>query len=501
MLDRLLARVRKAPEKSSSVVHHNSTDSSVLRHMVKRSSVLRTAMQNGPEVGEDAQPFVAFPDLVGDIFRSYHTIEDPGVKNADEVKPSRELNRRIAQRRIATDGFAKLHARTRHDRNAATFATLAEVDELSKALAEQLPDFMDEVQQMDEQEQHLSDLHDQQDQPDAPDDLDQQIEQAEQTIAETLEAQDKRGLGQALTDAIEEAQEKAGETVESLMSLPGIESGSPITNRPDDMLNLVGRWQDTKEMRDLARQIGRFQIDMAAKREARLVGGPGEIVDITLGDELDRVLPSELALMDDPDFDIDFFRRYAEAGLMQYETVGDVLAGLGPCVAVIDGSLSMRGARTTWARAVGIALVLNLHPENRDSCMIEFGGPDVEPASWDFLAGQPLDPEQIIDFASHFFNSGTDITRGLERAEEFINGRPEFTRADVIVITDGEDNFEDVDRDRRDRMSDQGVRFHGVAIGHTPGLAGYLTQLCDTLIGANELSSPSEATNHLATTL
>lgn len=496
VLDSLRQRTQALREKSPSVVNHNSTDSAVLRDMVERSSVLSGAISTPPlDFGEESKPYVAWDDLVGDAYRSYHTIEDPGVKHSDECLPSRELNRRIMQRRIGTEAFSKLHAKTQHDRNASAFATLAETEELSKLLEDELPAFMDQVREMQEQEQKVKDLE----QPGAegnPADLGMQLAEARKKLAEMLQEQSDQPLGQAVTDAIEQAQEAAEDKLDAFMSLPGVEPGSPITNRPDDMLALANRWHATKEMRDLAKQIGRFTKDMEVKRESKLVGGPGEIVDITLGDDLERVLPSELALLRHPIMRRDFIRRFLEHSLLQYETVGDVLAGLGPLVAVIDGSLSMAGTRTLWARAVGISLILNLHRENRDVCMVEFSLEVTK--AWDFLAGMPLDPETIVDFASHFFNGGTNITRGVQRAEEFINGRPEFTRADIVVITDGEDHFEEEDEEMRDRLRAQGVRFHGVAIGHTPAQGGYLTQLCDTLVGAHELADPGRATDALA---
>lgn len=481
-------------DRSPVTVLSNATDNAVLGTMVERSSALQVQMASSPEVEvEGAERYIAWADLLGDSWRSWHTVEDPGVKDADEVLHSRELNRRINQRRTSTEGFNKLRAKTQHDRNAATFAALAEADELRKALHDHLPEFMDEVRDMAQREQELADAQ-------AGGDEDA-VTAAQEALDAMRDDQGERGLGQALTEAIERAQEEADEQVEALMAMPGLEPGSPVCNNPDALFNLVGQWRETKQMRDLAQQIGRFLKDIETKRETKLIGGPGEIVDIETGNDLSRVLPSEIARAGHPVLLRDFLRRFMERDLLQYQTVGETHAGLGPAIFVVDGSLSMAGLRTVWARATGIAFTQQLHREGRDVSLIEFSDPRTDPISWDFLRGAALDPARILSFAQHFFNGGTDITRGLQRAREFIDTRPAFTRADIVVITDGEDNFEQDDEELRDTLREQGVRFHGVAIGHTPHAGGYLPQLCDTLVRADELADPSGTTDHLATNL
>jgi uncharacterized protein with von Willebrand factor type A (vWA) domain len=75
---------------------------------------------------------------------------------------------------------------------------------------------------------------------------------------------------------------------------------------------------------------------------------------------------------------------------------------------------------------------------------------------------------------------------------------PEFRKADVVKLTDGEAAFGPEDKRLRDRMAEKGVRFHGVGIGQT---FGYLKELTDDVVSVRDfdLDNPSEATAHLAT--
>ncbi len=90
---------------------------------------------------------------------------------------------------------------------------------------------------------------------------------------------------------------------------------------------------------EFAKLIGRFRR-MAAKQRARKTErAPGELVGIETGDDLARLIPSELASLGVPAMHGVFAARYAEGRLFVYEQRGEVESGLG---AIIAGRRSRR---------------------------------------------------------------------------------------------------------------------------------------------------------------
>jgi uncharacterized protein with von Willebrand factor type A (vWA) domain len=78
---------------------------------------------------------------------------------------------------------------------------------------------------------------------------------------------------------------------------------------------------------------------------------------------------------------------------------------------------------------------------------------------------------------------------------------PEFKKADLVLVSDGEAGFGAEDQRMRDWLEQKGVRIHGIAIGQ--GM-GYLQKMCTeqpVQIHDFELNEPNDATTQLATSI
>jgi uncharacterized protein with von Willebrand factor type A (vWA) domain len=157
----------------------------------------------------------------------------------------------------------------------------------------------------------------------------------------------------------------------------------------------------------------------------------------------------------------------------------------------------MFGERNEWARAVSLALLTIARREKRDAAVVEFSSPG-QTASWEFLRREGVKPERILDFITHIFEGGTHIYSGLEVSRTFIDSRPEFKQADIVLITDGGDRFEELDAEIRAHFREKGVRVHGVSIGISAEDNTYLQKMCDTVVDTDNLKGANEATDHLA---
>jgi uncharacterized protein with von Willebrand factor type A (vWA) domain len=245
----------------------------------------------------------------------------------------------------------------------------------------------------------------------------------------------------------------------------------------------------------VAEMLGRILRDMRFKRARRITGGHEEVVDIEMGNDLERVLPAEKMKLMDPHLELDFMRRYFERSLLQYEFQGTAEAGYGPLIICRDESSSMSGQRNIWASAVSLALISIARKEKRDAAVVAYSS-NSQQEVWSFPHAEPLDPDKVIDMASHFFSGGTDATPALREAVKITQSDITFTKADLVLISDGEDYYQEDDIRLQSELKARGVRMHGVMVGDVP--SEYLTEMCETLVSAYDLAGSNEATDMLA---
>lgn len=463
----------------------------------------------------EAPQYSQWQKLTRDVFASYHTHDRPEL--IDTVDPSVALHRRILPKLTTTDEHAQARNVTRDDPKMAAIATMAAVDALRNALGEELQEQMREAEQYADAAQQAAEAHDrlealrdqarelhQQGQP-IPRDLVQQIKDA---------VHDRRGAQQGALDAAAQqtpmsadamaaiqAAAAAGHTAaENAANLPsfgaGIHDGEPSYESPEQALSIAEMWANNPTLRAVAERFGRFSKDIRFHRAKRVVGGNDEIVDVEFGDNLNRVLPAELALLADEDTELDFLARYASGELLCFSTVGEENAGRGPIVCVIDGSASMNGERNIWTRAVAMCLLHIARIEKRDFACIEFSGPS-QVEQWVFEAQRDMPAERIVEMASHFFHGGTVPINGIAAAAKLMQDAAPFKKADIVILGDGEASFGNEDKRLRDQLTEMGVRLYGIGIG---GSFAYLASYCEHVVSVHDfaLADPSDATRELA---
>lgn len=551
-LDHLLGRTAKEVLKTltRSVVTHDSLDDMALGNLLEDSPRFRTATVENPPVvppaieepdpidfttatpkeiadwqekartakkaKEDAPAYGGWDALTGDMFRTYHTHDTPEI--VDEVDPGVELHKRIMPKLLAQDEHAESRNMTRDDPTLAAIATMAAVKHLRTALDEELSTQVREQQEFEEARQQAREqqgsLESMREEARAHHDAGQAIPEAlkesiKQSVQEQRSALERCQAIQAAPtpmsmgaqEAIAGAAEAGASAAQAAQGMPSFGAGSgagePTYTSPEQALSIAEQWANNPDLKHMAELFGRMDRDLRFKRSKRVVGGEDEIVDVTFGDNLRRVVPSELALLSDADLEDDFLARYAGGELLQFSTVGEENAGRGPILMVLDGSGSMQGERNVWSRATAMCLLHIARIEKRDFGLIEFssGG---QLAEWVFPAKRAMAGEEVVDMASHFFGGGTTPVIGVARAAEIMKSAPAFRKADVVLIGDGEAGFGPEDERLKRELLELGVRLFGIGIG---GSFTYLESYCDFVVDVRdfELTDPSAATAELAT--
>ncbi len=223
------------------------------------------------------------------------------------------------------------------------------------------------------------------------------------------------------------------------------------------------------------------------------------IKDAALGDDLSRLIPSELANLGLPGLRAVFAARYAAGELMLYDSQGEQSTGRGAVIACVDTSHSMYEAgpggvtREAWAKACALALLDQARRAGRDFVGILFSAPG-KIQVFRFLGDRPADTARVIDFAESFLGGGTSYQTPLSAAGELL--REEFddagrARGDIVMLTDDDCGVTtEWMRSWNEAKHALGFRVFGVAIGaaRIAGTDSVLDALCDNLRSIEDLT-------------
>lgn len=174
---------------------------------------------------------------------------------------------------------------------------------------------------------------------------------------------------------------------------------------------------------------------------------PSEVVGIVEGNDLARVLPSELILLKDADTELIFLKKYAEHQLLCFdysskeqvyreENIEELRQKAkdkerGPFILCIDTSGSMHGTPELIAKVLSLALVKIARREKRSCYLITFS---TGIHTMD-LSPQLTSVDGLIDFLSHSFHGGTDAVPALEEAVRKVKEKA-YNQSDIIFVSD-----------------------------------------------------------------
>lgn len=464
--------------------------------------------------------WTSWPDMLRDVAKANFGLDEPELAGVERVLPSRMLNRAVMAERLISEAAQESRPYTRNNELESLFGAMAEGKSLEESAKTRLSEHIARSQDMEEQEDAITSAEemlkrlrekakrDLEAKGEVTDEVRRQIKattKKRQSAREALQALLQQALQSNLVvDAAKAAQDAAragADAAEAVRSLPGIGAGQAQNMSPDQQIALAERWSANEQLRRIAQMIGRLYRDMRFKRDARTKNVPIEPVGVTTGNDFAKLLPHEMAraFSDNPLVKATFLNDYAKRALLEYEMSGKMPAGKGPIICAHDGSGSMSGDPFIWASSLGGALLMMAQREKRAFAGIEFGWSS-ELESWIFPKGQAPDPDKVLEYISHFFGGGTDITIGLAEAMRILQQEPEFKTADVILITDGQDRFAADDQALVAAMNAMGVRIHGISIGCPHGNA-YLEQACEYLVDVADLAGSNDATDHVASNL
>lgn len=251
--------------------------------------------------------------------------------------------------------------------------------------------------------------------------------------------------------------------------------------------------QQDKELRQLAELLGRFHLNATYIREQALLKeqqqpewkpnpyGKSEIIGITYSDQLSAILPSEVALLSQPETELIFHKKLVEKKLLTFQYRSFDLsarrqeeelveqqsetADKGPIIMCVDTSGSMFGQPERVAKALAFAILELALREKRKAFLISFS----TAIQCIEMTGMEEDLSRLLDFLKMSFHGGTDLQPALKKAATLIQ-QEAWQHADVLVISDfiiSRMNRKLIDLIHRCR-DELGTQFHSLHITRRP---------------------------------
>jgi uncharacterized protein with von Willebrand factor type A (vWA) domain len=236
-------------------------------------------------------------------------------------------------------------------------------------------------------------------------------------------------------------------------------SFSKVAGPKDELLR---RMRSDPKLRRVAEMAGRLKIAARKAQRSKTKYIPEQISGVTIGGELSRLLPSELALLADDDTEILAIKRVIEREALEYAVSGHESLDRGPLVFCVDESGSMRGSRHEMAMALAVALIEVCAMQKRAFALVHFDS--CVRRTWVCRKPATLHPETLFAEIGYFSGGGTDFEPPLVESARLIrDGQIGLKEADVMLLTDGAAGW--VQRGAMTELSELGARVWGISIG------------------------------------
>ncbi len=212
-----------------------------------------------------------------------------------------------------------------------------------------------------------------------------------------------------------------------------------------EKLDLASKLYKNDKLRKLSRLVGTLKDEMLATRRKVWSKRGSEVFDIATGDDIGKIIPTELISLRHKLLKHDFNKRFVEGRLNQYYLKEE--RGRGPMVICLDGSSSMAGPKELWSKGVCLTLLEIAKRERRKFNVVVFssGGTPLkvfESIGKEGLSGWGMRESEIMELAEYFPGGGTNFEEPLNKAVSLLESS-KFTGGDIVFITDGESNVSD----------------------------------------------------------
>jgi uncharacterized protein with von Willebrand factor type A (vWA) domain len=374
------------------------------------------------------------------------------------------VSKHLAEQILKLPEFNQLHSQTKLDEISSAFGTL----DLAPLVIEEAGRLAEKQKKQQEQKQKNGDK---------PKNGGNQGQGEGQGDEFEPDAQESALFRSKVRAAMKESAEKNNQVEEAFSSF-GINKGDLQNLSMDQKMEIAETFRNNSKFKKISDLAGRFKNVTASAKAVTMSHGVDEIVDIGMGSDISRMLPSEaLKLLANP---VLFYKDMIEQKLQIYNLKGTDDLGKGPIIVCLDisGSMTQAPQREVWAKSVMLALANLADKQKRSFGVVPFESKVIGEKF--FTKQNPMKVQDKIDMATIQSTGGTNFARALTVAMNFARSEKQFKPSDIVFITDGEYDFSG--NELKNILSDKeeiGIRIYGVGIGIGTYGKSVLAQFCD----------------------
>jgi len=206
------------------------------------------------------------------------------------------------------------------------------------------------------------------------------------------------------------------------------------TSNKIDLANKLIKNDKLKKITDM---LGKLNDIMRKELNNLCSTRKDELYTISIGNDVGRIISSEILKLANQYFRKDFYKKFLEGQLQQYELKEE--NSKGPFIICLDCSSSMQGEKEIWSKAMALTLSEIASRQRRKCDIIAFTSNEHEVKHINIKKGAFKENYQntIIEIAEYFPGGGTGFENPLDKALKLIN-KSMNTNSDIAFITDGD---------------------------------------------------------------
>ena len=443
--------MKKIKEEQSVIKNFDAIDNRLFENIVNKSNIFKETQFSDTEMS-----------LYRDIFGAY---SKHNVETKDQVLEESQINKGIVDNYLITDDYIKDHEYTKGNHLLSALymknsmgALKSISDEANKKHDKEKKKLEEKMKQqqkaLKEAQKKLQDLinsgSDQSAIDEAAGDVAYNNYMANNLQGEVNNIADKvmKGMVESIKQATKESSQKAKDEYQVIKSFSD-EADNPNNTADElvDYLDISNSLSQQPMLKDTLKLAGQLKEIVNRKKKAKskdVLTRKG----LEMGNDISRVLTTELALTSNPKTKRIFTKKFAEKQLMQYQTKGKKRLGQGPIVVCIDISGSMRACdisyqgksytRMVFAKAVAFAFYQQAKIQKRKMHVIEFDNKVQD--SYEVSDKKVTSINKLLDAKGV---GGTNFVHPMNKALSIIETSKHFKKADIIFITDGNEQVSD----------------------------------------------------------
>lgn len=508
---RTIADVLASPWATASAPPEISKSDRVLRATKLDDSIYADLRIVGDVLSEIEQKagtrLQSFPALARDVYQSVYSLMPKWVDEGDLSASARKFNGPILKHMMENEEYSTLKSVCEGKALPAYEAAVEFASRIAENLDEILsklsgdPGAVNTLEKLESAQEHaqaeLSALLERMRSMHQPNEL---LEQSIITAANTAES--KRKQVEAVSKMIDTTQAKNSAEISSLISC----AVAVATERAEEVQSIIAAWgtdsgtmsciknntallefvRQNDELKDIAKHLGRFREIFAQSKRNAYAYGRGETYALELGNNLTRIISSELALLATPETVPLFLQKYQQKQLKQYQRREPVYKGMGDIICCLDESDSMEGDPIAWGKAVAMTLLDIAADGKRKFALIHFSNPGAFMIDL-FLPGE-YQTTAKIEAATGFLGGGTDFETPMREAIRLME-KEAFEQADIVFITDGQCELpEEYLKELQAEQAARNFTVTGILLDvNDPGMEFSLEKFCQDIYRTSEL--------------